>query len=192
MATKAGTRSRIVSAAWKLFYEQGYENTTVDEIIAASRTSKGSFYHYFEGKDALLGSLSTLFDEKYEALAAAMDPEMHSFDKLIFLNGELFGMIEESISLDLLARLFSSQLVTRGERHLLDHNRFYFRLLRRIVTEGQATGELRRDIPSGEIVRLYALGERALLYDWCLRTGEYSLREYGAKVMPMFLSEVRA
>lgn len=192
MATKAGTRSRIVSAAWKLFYEQGYEHTTVDEIIAASRTSKGSFYHYFEGKDALLGSLSTLFDEKYEALAETMDPEMSSFDKLIFLNGELFGMIEESVSLDLLAQLYSSQLVTRGERHLMNHNRFYFKLLRRIVTEGQAEGELRRDIPAGEIVRLYAMAERALLYDWCLRAGEFSLRAYGAKIMPMFLSGVRA
>ena len=62
------TRGRIVNAAWKLFYEQGYEDTTVEEIIDLSRTSKGSFYHYFDGKDALLSTLSTLFDEKYEEL----------------------------------------------------------------------------------------------------------------------------
>ena len=43
------TRGKIVSAAWKLFYEQGYEDTTVEEIIALSGTSKGSFYHYFDG-----------------------------------------------------------------------------------------------------------------------------------------------
>ena len=52
------TKGKIISAAWKLFYEQGYDDTTIDEIIAESATSKGSFYHYFEGKDALLGSLS--------------------------------------------------------------------------------------------------------------------------------------
>ena len=51
------TKGKIISAAWKLFYEQGYDDTTIDEIIAESATSKGSFYHYFEGKDALLGSL---------------------------------------------------------------------------------------------------------------------------------------
>ena len=45
------TKSKIVSAAWKLFYEQGYEDTTIEEIIEESGTSKGSFYHYFEGKD---------------------------------------------------------------------------------------------------------------------------------------------
>ena len=52
------TKKKIVSAAWKLFYEQGYDNTTVDDIVEESGTSKGSFYHYFEGKDALLSSLS--------------------------------------------------------------------------------------------------------------------------------------
>ena len=62
------TKSKIVTAAWKLFYEQGYDDTTVEEIIAESGTSKGSFYHYFEGKDALLGSLSYLFDEKLNAI----------------------------------------------------------------------------------------------------------------------------
>ena len=60
------TKKKIVSAAWRLFYEQGYDNTTVDDIVEESGTSKGSFYHYFDGKDALLSSLSILFDEKYE------------------------------------------------------------------------------------------------------------------------------
>ena len=50
------TRGKIVNAAWKLFYEQGYEDTTVEEIIELSQTSKGSFYHYFDGKDALLST----------------------------------------------------------------------------------------------------------------------------------------
>ena len=62
------TRGRIIAAAWKLFYEQGYEDTTVEDILALSGTSKGTFYHYFEGKDALLGTLSVLFDDKYEEL----------------------------------------------------------------------------------------------------------------------------
>lgn len=54
------TRGKIVEAAWQLFYEQGYEDTTVEEIIESSHTSKGSFYHYFDGKDALLSTLSDL------------------------------------------------------------------------------------------------------------------------------------
>ena len=189
---KNQTKKKIVSAAWRLFYEQGYENTTVDDIVELSGTSKGSFYHYFEGKDALLSSLSILFDEKYEELMPKMDPEMNSFEKLMYLNRELFSMIERTVPIDLLARMYSTQLVTRGEKHLLDHNRVYYRLLRSIVLEGQERGQINREIPAAEITKLYALCERALLYDWCICSGEYSLTLYSQKMMPLFLAEARA
>ena len=130
------TRGKIVEAAWQLFYEQGYEDTTVEEIIESSHTSKGSFYHYFDGKDALLSTLSDLFDQKYLALQEDMDPAMPAMDKLLFLNRALFRMIENSVSMD-----------------------------------------------------LYALCERALLYDWCLCGGEYPLCDYAARQMPHFLCD---
>ena len=144
MAKKSSrnTKARIVSAAWKLFYEQGYEETTVEEIIFESETSKGSFYHYFDGKDALLSSLSVLFDERYEELMQQPHDEMDCIELLCWLNQELFTTIENTVSIELLARLFSSQLVTKGEKHLLDRKRTYYRLLRQIVSQGQERGEL--------------------------------------------------
>ena len=193
MAKKSSrnTRGRIIEAAWKLFYRQGYDDTTVEEIIEESGTSRGSFYHYFEGKDALLSSLSYLFDEKYEQLMDTVDPDMDRFEQLMYLNRELFAMIENSISLDLLARLYSSQLVTRGDKHLLDHNRTYYKLLRQIVQQGQQRGELRSDVTISEMVRVYALCERALIYDWCLSNGDYSLLQYGKTMMPRFFGSFR-
>ena len=185
------TRGRIISAAWKLFYEQGYEDTTVEDIVFESETSKGSFYHYFEGKDALLGTLAYVFDEKYEQLMEIMDPELDAMEKLIYLNHELFAMIDGGVSMDLLARLLSTQLLARGEKHLLDRNRTYFKLLRQIITEGQKAGQLRTDRTVNEILRAYAMWERALMYDWCLAGGEYSLVAYTDSVTPMFLESYR-
>ena len=182
------TRGKIVNAAWKLFYEQGYEDTTVEEIIELSQTSKGSFYHYFDGKDALLSTLSSLFDEKYEELTGQLPPDMSAMETLLFLNRELFGMIENSISVELLARLLSTQLTTNGEKHLLDRDRFYYKLLRKIISRGQEAGQLSAHLSVSEMVKRYALCERALMYDWCLCGGEYSLKQYGAEVMPGFLS----
>ena len=186
------TRGRIIEAAWKLFYRYGYDDTTVDAIIQESGTSRGSFYHYFEGKDALLSSLSYLFDEKYEELMDELDPQMDSFDQLMYLNRELFAMIENSISLDLLARLYSSQLVTRGDKHLLEHNRTYYKVLRQIIQQGQQRGELRSDVTVNEMVRVYAMCERAFIYDWCLSNGDYSLLHYGKTMLPMFFGGFRA
>lgn len=182
------TRGRIINAAWALFYEQGYEDTTIEEIVEAAGASKGSFYHYFEGKDALLGTLSYLFDEKYAQLQKTLDPEMDAFDKLMYLNRELFRMIEDRVSLELLARLISSQLTTKGEKHLLDHNRLYYRLLRVTISEGQKKGQLRSDVSVNDIVKTYAMCERSLMYDWCLCSGEYSLAEYAHKMLPVFMN----
>ncbi len=185
------TRGKIVSAAWKLFYEQGYEHTTVEDILALSGTSKGTFYHYFEGKDALLGTLSVLFDEKYAELMPTIPEDADALDTLAWLNRELFAMIDASIPLDLLARLLSTQLTVRGEKHLLDRDRLYFRLLREIVSRGQTRGEVRADLPVSEITRQYAMMERALMYDWCLCGGVYNLSRYGAELMENFLRSFR-
>ena len=185
------TRGRIINAAWQLFYEQGYEDTTIEEIIDKSGTSKGSFYHYFEGKDALLRTLSYLFDEKYTQLMEEMDPQMNSFDKLMYINREVYLLIENSVSLDLLARLLSSQLITKGEKHLLDRNRVYYRVLRQIVSEGQARGQIRDDLSVNEIVKAYAMMERALMYDWCLCEGEYSLSRYSQTMLPLLMGGYR-
>jgi len=181
-----------VSAAWKLFYQQGYEDTTIEEIIEESGTSKGSFYHYFEGKDALLGSLAYMMDEKYEELEPTIEKDANSYEVLLYLNHELLTMIEESINMELLARLYSTQLTTRGEKPLLDHDRTYYKLLRKIISRGRERGELTKNMGVGEMVHYYAMCERALLYEWCLRKGEYSLSEDAARKLPMMIQSLRA
>ena len=140
---RRSTKSRIVKAAWNLFYKNGYEQTTVEDIINAAKTSKGTFYHYFKGKEALLNSLSYLFDQKYEDLAAVIDPNLSSYDKLLFLNHELFYMIETSVDIHLLAYLYSSQLITKDKKSLSDKKRIYFKWLTEIMEAGQENFRLR-------------------------------------------------
>ena len=181
------TKSRIVNAAWQLFYKYGYENTTVDDIVEASQTSKGSFYHYFDSKDALLGSLSYLFDEKYEELEETMDPGMDPVRKLIFLNQELFLMIENTVSVSLLSQLFAAQLIGKGEKHLLNPDRTYYKLLRQIVIEGKEQGIFFEELTVNDITKSYALWERAVMYDWCILNGNYSICQYAKTMLPLFL-----
>ena len=181
------TKGKIVSAAWQLFYQQGYNDTTIDEIVELSGTSRGSFYHYFDGKDALLSSLSYLFDEKYEELMETMDESLSPIDKLVFLNQELFLMIENTVSVDLLCQLFATQLITTGERHLMDTNRTYYTLLRNITIEGYNQGLFKDELSINDITKAYAMFERGLMYDWCICNGNYSLCQYSATMMPLFL-----
>ena len=71
---------------------------------------------------------------------------------------------------------------------MLDRNRTYYKLLRKIIGEGVEAGELTPHLSVSEMVKLYAISERALMYDWCLCGGEYSLKQYGMSVLPSFLS----
>ena len=185
------TKGKIVSAAWQLFYEQGYDNTTVEEIVDASGTSRGSFYHYFGGKAALLSSLSYLFDEKYDELAESMNPDLSPIEKLNLMNQELFLMIDNTVSVDLLSQLFATQLITNGERHMMSPNRTYYKLLRQVISEGKQNGTFREEFSVNDIAKAYAMFERGLMYDWCLSGGEYSLVQYAREMMPLFLDGFR-
>lgn len=184
---RQSTKSRIVKAAWSLFYKNGYSKTTVEDIIAASKTSKGSFYHYFKGKESLLNTLSYLFDEKYEELTTVIDPDLSAYDKLLFLNHELFYMIETSVDVSLLAYLYSSQLITKDKKSLSDKKRFYFKWTTEIIKEGLDSGEFKDTSTPEELMSIYAMYERALLYDWALCKGKFSLTRYSDKLLPHVL-----
>jgi TetR/AcrR family transcriptional regulator, transcriptional repressor for nem operon len=53
-ARGAATRARIVAAAASLVYERGFAGTSLDDVMAATGTSKSQLYHYFADKDALV------------------------------------------------------------------------------------------------------------------------------------------
>lgn len=184
-------KNKIVTAAWQLFYEKGFNDTTVDEIIERSHTSKGSFYYYFKSKDELLNSLSDVLDEYYEELELQMDDSMDSYSKLLFLNYEAHKMMEEHMRIDLLASLYSSQLVSVGFRNLLDRNRKYYQLIESVAEQGIAKGELNDDLSVSEITRYYSMCERALIYDWCLNNGSQSLCSYSERYMPLMLEHLK-
>ena len=57
MQTKKTSREKILQSAVELFMEDGYEAASVNDICKNAGVSKGSFYHYFETKQALFLTL---------------------------------------------------------------------------------------------------------------------------------------
>ena len=47
-------RSRVLEAAVDLFVDQGYDGTSVAQVIAKAGVAKGGFYHHFASKEQLL------------------------------------------------------------------------------------------------------------------------------------------
>lgn len=168
-------RNDIVHASWELFRTQGFRHTTVDQIIDRAGIAKGTFYHHFHSKSMLLGTLSDVFDEKYRELEGNLDPDLSIVQQIKSLNVAMFTFIQDTVPVDLLRALLASQLSPRGDRSLVNQDRYYFAIHRTLVARGQEAGELTTDLSVHDIVRLYAMAERSMLYDWCLHQGAQPL-----------------
>lgn len=53
MKKSEATRLTILQKAFELIYENGYQTTSVDEIIATTQVTKGAFYYHFKTKDEM-------------------------------------------------------------------------------------------------------------------------------------------
>ena len=53
-ANREEVRNKIINISRRLFLEQGYENTTVRQVLKKSRLSTGSLYHFFKNKEEIL------------------------------------------------------------------------------------------------------------------------------------------
>ena len=76
-------RDQIIEAAEKLFYEKGYEQTSVQDVLDALSLSKGGFYHYFESKIELLEAVCRRQSTRdAEEMTAAVSQKEGALEKL--------------------------------------------------------------------------------------------------------------
>jgi len=69
---KRETRQSLMDAALRLFIERGYDATTVKDITNAVDVAKGTFFNYFDTKEAILPAIAAC---RLELLGAALRPE---------------------------------------------------------------------------------------------------------------------
>jgi AcrR family transcriptional regulator len=79
----AERRTQIIEAALACFTRKGYNNTTMDDIVAESGLSKGSLYWYFKSKDELFeAAMLSVFMDVGEQAFTAMEECSTTADQL--------------------------------------------------------------------------------------------------------------
>src|SRR5713226_6646155 len=78
----AETRLRIIQVAADLFHKQGVHATSPDQVIEASNTGKGQFYHYFKNKEGLVHEVLRTHLEAIRAGEAPLSYEVDSWHDL--------------------------------------------------------------------------------------------------------------
>ena len=185
------TREKIVNTAWKLFYEEGFGETTINDIIREADISKGTFYYYFRSKDDLLSTLSEILDREYQRLEGEEPEGMSCFDRLIWLNYEVHSFMERTMDYRLLSYLYSAQIVKESFSALLNRNRYYYRYVERLMEEGRNSGELTDRMAVSEMVRYFSMCERALVTEWCMNNGSFSLGEFSKQCFPVMMQGLK-
>ncbi|MEU6357049.1 TetR family transcriptional regulator [Streptomyces sp. NPDC047072] len=89
---KARTRATIQSHALRLFREQGYDATRIEQIIDAAEVSETTFFRYFPTKEALV--LSDDYDPELVAAYRAQPAEVPPIQALRSAFREVFGSLD--------------------------------------------------------------------------------------------------
>jgi AcrR family transcriptional regulator len=83
------TRKALLDAAWRLFSEQGFTRTTVDDIVRACGVSRGTFYIYFKNKTDIFETLAEEVVSAMNSRAGGRAPKGSGrYERVRFSNDE--------------------------------------------------------------------------------------------------------
>ena len=78
------TRRAVLAAARASFGKKGYAQSSIDEIAAAARVTKGAVYHHFAGKKALFRAVYSEVEAEAQARTArAVEPSGAPIDQIV-------------------------------------------------------------------------------------------------------------
>lgn len=167
---KEETKGRIFRAAIRLFRDQGFETTTIDEITERADVAKGTFFNYFPRKEAVLGYLSEVqlaeADAFAETLIAANKPARV---KLIELLQRIASVYEEEPELSqyVLRESMKRAYTPSDAVHHHWHN-----LFTSLFGQGQEAGEFRRNVDANRAVYVVGSVYMGTVFMWlCCQPG---------------------
>lgn len=142
----------LFNAAIDEFVDKGYENASINTILATAGMSKGQFYYHFGNKEGLyLAIVGVLIERKQAFMQQAMQPDDFQQDIFtIFRRQFRYGLAfaREHPAIDRFARSFVRE---KGnpiyERVLAVHNFTDNALLDRLIDTACERGEFRADLP---------------------------------------------
>ena len=190
-AVESGARQRIVAAAVALFAEQGFDATSVNQVVVRAGVAKGALYHHFDSKDDLLYEVyRELVDRQLaglqEILARRLDPE-----------STLRALIDDLV-VTTAASAAEAKVFARESHRLGDANQARVRAARRrihdavieLVRRGQAAGDF-APVASPEMVSFTLFGVINSLPVWYRPDGPKRPGELAAELAALILAALR-
>ncbi len=139
---KQETRQRLLESAFQLFCERDFETTTIEDITDAADVAKGTFFNYFESKEAILPALGAW---RFEVIRHALHPQLGApASPVARIKAMLKLLAEDPLTRHPLAHRFMT--ASAACSHPVRPGRELHALLIEQVRLAQAAGEIRGDI----------------------------------------------
>lgn len=158
-------RAELLDRATALFLRHGYDNVSLNDLIADAGVSKGAFYHWFASKDALIAALA---ERSARAAFAGIEHALLQCGggALDRLNAVLQAGFDVNMTMGGPERLAAMVSLLRPDnshlylRILTIEEQLYLPLLTRLISEGVAAGVFDAFDPEGVADMIYGLAAR--------------------------------
>jgi TetR/AcrR family transcriptional repressor of nem operon len=152
-STKKGeeTKARILAAATELIHRNGFRKTGLTDILVASGVPKGSFYFYFESKDALGKELLARFRERQRELllTKVFPPDGRAMPQLLaFFQETLRSQTAGGCKAGCLLGNLAAEITDENpgiQQEVAETFLELKQIMAGAIARGQASGELRTD-----------------------------------------------
>ncbi|QAS50886.1 TetR/AcrR family transcriptional regulator [Halobacillus litoralis] len=170
-------KEKIIQTSLELFDQQGFHGVTVNQIVQASNTSKGGFYHHFQSKDELLFVIHDTFityvlKEAHAANVIHTSP-IPKVQAIIQAFVQVFDLYKPHISVFYQESLY---LKPAYEEKIKGKRDEFKRMIFHVIKEGQEEGYFRKELPV-EITGMAILGMVNWIYKWYKREGSYTINQ---------------
>jgi len=158
-------RNELTRQAARLFAEQGYHGTSMEDLATAMGVQKGSLYAHVKSKEDLLAELAENGAAAFHAALDAIDERLPAVEKLrLALRAHLRVVAEQ---LDIATVFVREWRYLQGERRdaFLAERRRYEERIRSLFREGVEQSELRTDLDVS-VAALVFLSAANWAYTW--------------------------
>lgn len=145
-------KKELIKIAYELFITKGYENTSVDEIIAKAGIAKGTYYYHFESKEQMLEDVvNMMIDRSVERAKKIVESNLELEEKLVYTILALRVAPEEQSVEDTINSKENIILHKKINDRIIDEA---VPILSKIVREAKETGTFKCDDNIEERVRM--------------------------------------
>ncbi|HTX97582.1 MAG TPA: TetR/AcrR family transcriptional regulator [Mycobacterium sp.] len=176
-------RAELLDRAAELFVRRGYDNVSLNDLIADAGVSKGAFYHWFPSKDALIAALAERSARQAFTAVEEVVAECGG-DPLTRLNAVLKAGFDINMNMGGPEQLAAMVSLLRPDnahlygRILAVEEALFLPLLTRLISDGVKAGAFQTFDPEGVADMVYGLAARtnSKIID-VLRADDESARE---------------